>query len=120
MKKYKPKFEGRLRLKRGDEVVVLAGKDKGKRGKIIETRPDEGRIIIDGVNVVAKHQKPRQVSRATPTTQVGIIHTPAPVSAGKVMLICPKCSKATRIGAGATNTGERTRRCHKCGELIDV
>ncbi|MBI2842767.1 MAG: 50S ribosomal protein L24 [Armatimonadetes bacterium] len=119
-KSYKPKFEGRLRLKRGDEVVVLAGKDKGRRGKVIETIPDEGRVIVDGVNVVTKHQKPRRATRATPKSQTGLIHAPAPMSASKVMLVCPKCSKPTRLTTGTTTDGTRTRRCPKCGELLDV
>ncbi len=116
----KPKYEGRVRLRRGDLVIVLSGKDKGKQGKIIETIPDEGRVIIDGVNVVTKHQKAGRATRATPNTQTGLIHMPAPVTVGKVMLVCPKCSKPTRIGSGTTNDGTKTRRCSKCHELIDA
>lgn len=120
MKKFKPKFDGRLRIKKGDEVVVLAGKDKGKKGKVIEAIPEQGRVIVDGANIVTKHQRARQATRATPSTQTGLIHMPAPMSVSKVMLVCPKCSKPTRIGTGATNDGVRTRRCQKCSELIDV
>ena len=119
-KSYKPKFEGKLRLKKGDEVIVLAGKDKGKQGKIIETLPDEGRVIVDGVNIATRHQRPRRATRATPKTQTGLIHSPAPMSGAKVMLVCPKCSKPTRINSGSTSDGARTRRCTKCLELIDV
>jgi large subunit ribosomal protein L24 len=118
--RHKPKFEGKIRLKKGDEVVVLSGKDSGKRGKIIQTIPDSGKVIVDGVNVVTKHQRPRRATRATPKTQTGLIHAPAPISIGKVMLICPKCSKPTRIASGTTKDGTRTRRCMKCLELIDV
>jgi large subunit ribosomal protein L24 len=120
IRRQKPKFEGRLRLKKGDEVVVLSGKDKGKRGKIIETVPDAGRVVVDGVNVATRHQRAQQATRATPKTQTGIIHKPAPLSMSKVMLVCPKCSKPTRITTGKTNDGGRTRRCTKCLELIDV
>jgi large subunit ribosomal protein L24 len=121
-KKYRPKFEGKLRLKKGDEVIVLTGKyeDKGKRGKIIETIPDEGKVVVDGVNIVTKHQRPRRATRATPKTQTGLIHSPAPLSVAKVMLVCPKCSKPTRVSSGVTSDGTRTRRCTKCHELIDV
>jgi large subunit ribosomal protein L24 len=115
-----PKYEGRIRLKKGDSVVVLSGKDKGKQGKIIEMIPDEGRVIVDGVNVVTKHQRPGKATRATPKTQTGLMHMPAPVKLGKVMLVCPKCSKPTRVGAGSTNDGTKTRRCSKCHELIDA
>jgi len=119
MRKNKPKFEGRIRLKKGDEVVVLSGKDKGKHGKIIEALYDEGRVIVDGVNIVTRHRRPTRTTRATPRTQTGIIHMPAPLSVGKVMLICPKCSKPTRLSFGSTSDGTKARRCLKCGELID-
>jgi len=118
--KHKPKFEGKVRLRKGDEVVVLSGKDGGKRGKIIEMIPDHGKVIVDGVNVVTKHQRPRRPTRASPKTQTGLIHMPAPVSVGKVMLVCPKCSKPTRISKGTTKDGTTSRRCLKCLELIDV
>jgi len=120
IRREKPKFEGHFRLKKGDEVVVLAGKDRGKRGKIIQTAPDAGKVIVDGVNVATKHQRPRRATRATPKTQTGLMHMPAPMSIGKVMLVCPKCSKPTRISHGTTRDGTRTRRCLKCLELIDV
>lgn len=116
----KPKFEGHVRLRRGDQVVVLSGKDKGKHGKIIEVVPDAGKVIVDGVNVVTKHKRPGAATRATPKTQTGLMHMPAPVGISKVMLVCPKCSKPTRIGAGSTNDGTKTRRCGKCLELIDA
>ncbi len=121
-KSYKPKFEGKLRLKRGDEVVVLSGRyeDKGKHGKVIETLPDEGKVIVDGVNIATRHRRPQRATRATPKTQTGIIHMPAPMSVGKVMLVCPKCGKPTRIASGTTSDGKRSRRCQKCGELIDA
>lgn len=120
IKRKKIKFEGQLRLKTGDQVVVLSGKDKGKQGKIIETIPDEGRVIIDGVNIVTKHRRPGKTTRATPKTQTGLMHMPAPMDAGKIMLLCPKCSKPTRVATGSMTDGTRTRRCRKCLELIDV
>jgi large subunit ribosomal protein L24 len=121
-KNYKPKFEGKLRLRKGDEVVVISGRyeDKGKRGKVIETLRDEGKVIVDGINIATRHRRPQRATRATPKTQTGIIHMPAPMSAAKVMLVCPKCSKPTRIGAGKTSDGKSSRRCTKCLELIDV
>lgn len=116
----KPKFEGRIRLKKGDEVMVLAGRDKGKHGKIIETIKDDNKVIVDGVNIVTKHKRPAKATRATPKTQTGLMHMPAPMSLAKVMLVCPKCSKPTRVSSGSTNDGTKTRRCSKCLELIDV
>ncbi len=121
-KNYKPKYEGKFRLKKDDEVVVLSGRydDKGKRAKIIETIPHEGKVIVDGVNIAVRHHRPQRATRATPKSQTGLIQMPAPMSASKVMLVCPKCSKPTRISSGQTSDGKRSRRCLKCHELIDV
>ena len=109
-----------LRIKKGDQVVVLAGKDKGRQGKVIQTIPKESAVIVDGINIVTKHQRPRQTNRATPTTQTGRIQKPAPLSAGKVMLVCPRCGKPSRIGHTVAENGHRVRVCKQCGELIDV
>lgn len=120
MKKFKPKFEGKLRLKKGDEVIVLAGKDKGKRGKIIQTVPEEGKVIVDGVNIVTRHQKPRSASgRAVVKQQLGEMQIPLGMPAGKVMLVCPKCNKETRLARVEGSDGDKVRKCRKCGELID-
>lgn len=120
MKKYKPKFEGKLRLRKGDEVIVLAGKDRGKRGKVIQTVPEEGKVIVDGVNVVTRHQKPRSASgRAMVKQQLGEIQVPLGIPAAKVMLVCPKCNKETRLARSQDAEGDWARRCRKCGELVD-
>lgn len=120
MKKKKPVFEGKMNLKKGDEVIVLAGKDKGKRGKIIRTVPEEGKVIVDGVNVVTRHQKARSASsRAMVKSQLGEMQMPLGVSVGKVMLVCPKCNKETRMARLPAADGKMTRSCRKCGELVD-
>ena len=117
----KPVFEGKLRLKKGDEVIVLAGKDKGKRGKVIQTVPGEGKVIIDGVNVVTRHQKPRSAgSRAMVKQQLGEMMISLGVPVGKVMLVCPKCNKETRVAHVPTTVGDIARKCRKCGELVDA
>jgi large subunit ribosomal protein L24 len=118
--KTKNKFEGKLRLKKGDEVVVLAGKDKGKRGKIIETIPDAGKVIVDGVNIVTRHQRPRTTGRATPKTQTGTIKKPAPMSGGKVQLVCPHCSKPARMSVSVGEDGGKTRVCKRCHQAVDA
>lgn len=116
----KPTFEGKLQIKKGDEVIVLAGKDKGKRGKVIQTLPKEGKVIVDGVNIVVRHQKPRSVSaRAMIRQQLGEMMVPLGVPVSKVMLVCPKCNKETRIAKARTSDGDSVRKCKKCGELID-
>jgi len=106
-------------LRKGDQVVVLAGKDRGKTGKIISTIPSEGKVLVDGVNMVTRHQKPRtRVGRAA-ATQFGEIQKPAPLDISKVRLICPKCGRQTKPAAVEVAGGERGRKCRKCGELID-
>ncbi len=117
----KPTFEGKLQIKKGDEVIVLAGKDKGKRGKVIQALPEEGKVIVDGVNVVTRHQKPRSAtSRAMIRQQLGEMMVPLGIYVSKVMLVCPKCNKETRIAKARTADGDSVRKCKKCGELIDA
>lgn len=120
MKKKKPVFEGKMNLRKGDEVVVLSGKDKGKRGKIIRTLPEAGKVIVDGVNVVTRHQKPRSASsRAMVKQQLGEMQMPMGVDIAKVMLICPHCNKETRMARVAAPDGSLARSCRKCGQLVD-
>jgi large subunit ribosomal protein L24 len=120
MKKKKPVFEGKLHLKKGDEVIVLAGKDKGKRSKIIQTVPEAGKVIVDGVNVVTRHQRPRSTSsRAMVKQQLGEMKMPLAIPIAKVMLICPKCSKETRMARVVSPDGKLVRRCRKCNEILD-
>lgn len=110
-----------LNIRKGDEVVVLAGKDKGKSGKVITAIPKKSTVIVDGVNIVTKHQKPRQMnqSRAMAQTQTGLIKKPAPLAVAKVQLICPGCGKPTRVGHADGADGRSLRTCKKCGEMID-
>lgn len=109
-----------LKIKKGDQVVVLAGKDKGRQGKVIQTLPKESAVIVDGINMVTRHQRPKRTTRATPATQTGRIQKPAPLAAGKVMLVCPRCEKPSRVGHAVGEEGRRVRACKRCGELIDV
>lgn len=103
-----------LGLKKGDTVLVLSGKDKDKKGRILVVMPKKERIIVEGVNIIKKHQKP---SRKYP--QGGIIEKEAPIHISKVLLICPKCDKPTRIGARFLEDGRKVRVCKKCGEVVD-
>lgn len=122
MYKHTKQISGKIRLKKGDEIVVIAGKDKGKRGKIIETLPRQGKVIADGINIVTRHQRPRAATRATPRTQTGIIKKPAPLDVSKVMLVCPRCGQPTRLGVKQAKEGSikaRVCRQEKCGEIID-
>ncbi len=101
------------KVKREDFVVVIAGKDRGKRGKVLRVLPKKQRVIVEGVNIVKKHQKP------TATTAGGIIEKPAPIHVSNVMLVCPKCGQPTRVGFTFLEDGTKVRRCKKCGEVID-
>ena len=103
----------KLHVKKGDTVVVLSGKDKGKQGKIITAMPRAGKVIVEGVNKVKRHSKP---SLKVPNG--GIITKEMPMHACKVQLVCPACNKPTRIGHKDLN-GKNARVCKKCGETID-
>ena len=103
----------KLHVKKGDTVVVLAGKDKGKQGKIVEALPKKSRVIVQGINKVKRHTKPSQSN-----PQGGIITKEAPIASSNVMLVCPACKKPTRIKKVAV-AGGFARACKKCGEIID-
>ena len=103
----------KLHVKKGDTVVVLSGKDKGKQGKIITAMPSKGQVVVEDVNKVKRHTKP---SMKAP--QGGILDKEMPLNACKVQLICPACNKATRIGHKVVD-GKNVRVCKKCGEVVD-
>ena len=111
-----------MHVKTKDTVIVISGKDKGKKGKISAAFPKLGRVTVEGVNVVTKHQKSRNAMQPG-----GIIHKEMPIDASNVMLVCPKCGKATRIAHkiehGTNDNGKATRSmiriCKKCGAEID-
>ena len=98
-----------MNIKKDDKVVVLSGKDKGKEGKVLSADPKGGKLIVEGVNVATKHQKPKNQQ-----DQGGIIKTETPNYACKVMVVCPKCGKPTRIAHKITD-GKKVRVCKKCG-----
>ena len=101
-----------MNIKRDDKVVVLSGKDKGKQGKVIKADPKAMKLIVEGVNVATKHQKPRKQGE-----EGGIFKIETPIYASKVQLVCPKCGKATRVAHKITD-GKKTRVCKKCGAEI--
>lgn len=104
----------KVHVKKGDTVEVMWGKGAGKRGKVLQVVPKNGRVIIEGVNVVKKHAKPTQK-----LPQGGIIEKEAPVSGARVMLVCPKCGQAARVGHGYLGDGTKIRICKNCGEQIE-
>lgn len=104
----------KLHVKKGDKVVILSGKDAGKKGKVIEALPKKGKIVVEGVNKVTRHTKPTQNS-----PQGGRLVKEAPLSSSKAMLVCPACDEPTRIQKSALASGKLARSCKKCGEIID-
>ncbi|MGQ9656712.1 MAG: 50S ribosomal protein L24 [Fimbriimonadales bacterium] len=103
-----------MKIRTGDTVEVISGKDKGQRGRVLRAMPRENRVVVDGLNLVWKHQKPRQVNQKGAKIQM-----PAPLFASKVMLVCPHCNKTTRVGRVRGQDGKLYRVCKKCNEIID-
>ncbi|MBU0502129.1 MAG: 50S ribosomal protein L24 [bacterium] len=97
-----------MKIKKGDNVVVLAGKDKGKKGKVLEVFPKDGTLIVERVNIVKRHQ------RASRNFQGGIIEKAATLQIAKVMLVCPKCSEPTRV-----KRNKDGRICSRCQETVE-
>ena len=102
-----------MNIRRDDTVVVLSGKDKGKQGKVLSADPKNGKVIVEGVNVASKHQKPMRQGE-----EGGIIKRETPIRACKVMRVCPKCGQPTRTAYAILADGSKTRVCKKCGENI--
>lgn len=102
-----------LTIKKGDNVVVITGKDKTKTGKVLEVSPKDGKVLVENVNIVTKHQKPRSQQ-----DKGGIVKKPAAIEASNVMVVCPECGKATRV-AHTEVEGKKVRSCKKCGASLD-
>ncbi len=101
-----------MNVKKNDTVIVLSGKDKGKKGKVLEAMPKTGKVVVEGINVATCHVKPRSQDQLG-----GIVQREIPLYASKVQLVCPKCGKGTRVGAKVEN-GRKSRVCKKCGASI--
>ena len=104
----------KVHVKTGDEVIVIQGKDRGRKGKVLQVSPSEGKVIVENVNIVSKHVKPRKMGEAG-----GIIKAESALYADKVQLICPKCGKAVRVGHVVNDAGKKVRVCKKCGAHIE-
>lgn len=108
----------RLKIRKGDTIEVISGRleDKGKRSDVIKVLPEDGKVVVQGVNMRTKHQ--RQTQSGGRTINPGKVRFEAPIAISNVMLVCPKCSKATRVALQRDN--DKTRRvCKKCKEQID-
>ena len=105
----------KIHVKKDDKVVVISGNDAGTAGKVLKVEPETGRVFVEGANMVKKHQKAR--SQTDPS---GIIEREGSIDASNVMLICPKCGKATRVAHKVNEDGSKDRVCKKCGAVIDT
>ena len=103
-----------MHVKKDDMVVVISGKDKGKKGKVIQVFPKESKILVENINMVTKHQKPTQQMQ-----QGGIVRQEGKLDASKVMLFCSKCDKGVRTGDKFLTDGKKVRYCKKCEETFD-
>lgn len=103
-----------IHVKKGDTVEVIAGRQRGKRGKVLNVAPKHGKVIVEGVNVVKRHSKPTQK-----LPQGGIVEKEAPIYSSRVMLVCPKCGRPARVAHGYLADGTKVRTCKRCGEQIE-
>ena len=102
-------MSSKLHVKKDDTVKIISGDDRGKTGKVLEVSPKEGKIIVEGLNLVKKHVKPRKMG-----DQGGIVEAESAIYASKVQVVCPKCGKGTRV-AHKIEDGKKSRICKKCG-----
>jgi large subunit ribosomal protein L24 len=102
-----------MKIQKGDQVMVLQGKDKGKKAEVVRAIPDRQKVILEGVNVAKRHAKPTRA-----TQQGGVIDKFMPVHISTVALICKSCDRPTRVGYKVENDGEKVRVCKKCGASL--
>ncbi len=104
----------KMHVKRGDTVVVIAGKDKGKEGKVVAAYPEQNKVIVEGVAMAKRHQKARMQGQ-----QSGIVEKELPIDASNVMRVCPKCGKPSRVGIKVFEDGSKAKYCKKCNETFN-
>lgn len=103
-----------MRVRKGDTVLVISGKDRGKKAKVRDVLRGEGKVVVDGLNMIKQHTRARGQAR-----QAGIIDREAPLEAANVMLVCGKCEHPTRIQVRFLEDGKKVRSCQRCGEVLD-
>ncbi len=103
-----------MKIRKNDTVLVVAGKDRGKRGKVHRVFRETDKALVEGVNMIKRHMRPRPTVR-----QTGIVEREAPINASNLMLVCPKCSQPCRVGHRLLEEGSKVRVCRRCGETID-
>ena len=102
-------------IRKNDNVLVITGKDRGKRGRVLKINPEKNRLVVEGVNMIKRHTK------ANPGKNVkgGVVEREAPLHASNVQLVCPECGKATRLGKKILGDGRKVRICRKCEGVVD-
>jgi large subunit ribosomal protein L24 len=108
-----------LDIHKDDTVQVIAGKDRGKRGVVVRTVPEQGKIVVKGVNLMKRHQRSNTQKGGTKVIQGGVVDFEAPLSYSNVMLVCNKCDKPTRIRKTVMPNGDKAIVCVKCGEVYE-
>ncbi|MFN2629746.1 MAG: 50S ribosomal protein L24 [Gaiellaceae bacterium] len=118
-----------MKIKKGDTVQILSGKDRGKQGRVIDSRPRDNKVVVENLNLVKRHTKPRPIQNASrmggaQITPGGIVEKPAPLPVANVMVVCPVCNRPTRIGTSVKEVKGQTVRirvCKRadCGQEID-
>lgn len=105
----------KVHVKKGDTVLVLSGKDRGKKGKVLKVIPEDMMVLVEGVNMTTKHVKPKSRYQ-----QGGIVHQESPISSSKVMYHCDKCGKPAKIAKKILENGQKARVCKHCGVEIEI
>lgn len=103
-----------MKIRKDDTVVIITGKDRGKRGKVRRALPREDKVIVEGLNMIKRHSRARRAVR-----QAGIIELEAPIHISNVMLVCDKCGQPTRVNLRLLEDGKKVRICNSCQEVID-
>jgi large subunit ribosomal protein L24 len=103
-----------MKIRKNDTVLVIAGKDRGKKGKVRKALPEKDEVIVEGVNMIKRHSRAKGAAR-----QAGIIELEAPLDVSNVMLVCNKCNKPARVGFRFLSDGRKARICRSCYEVID-
>ena len=111
-----------MRIRKGDLVHILSGKDRGKQGRVIDARPKDNKVIVENLNLVKRHTKPRPAPRNSGSQQVipgGVIEKEAALALSNVQLVCPSCGKPSRVGYRVNEDGTKVRVCRNCGKDVD-
>ncbi|NLC68246.1 MAG: 50S ribosomal protein L24 [Clostridiaceae bacterium] len=108
-------MRNKVHVKVDDVVYILTGKDREKKGKVLEVDPRGRKVTVENVNMVKRHTKPRRADQPG-----GIVEKEAPIDSSNVMLVCPRCSRPTKVGKAILENGQKARVCKKCDEIIDI